>query len=462
MLFVVILTLLFFGVYKFTNKNSVPEPVHGVLDLRGWNINDARPRLNGEWEFYWNQLLTYQDFSEKAENEKQLVVVPKTWNMYTENDKHLSGFGYATYRLKVIVDNPEEKLSLRLDNMSTAYRLYINETELASNGTVGTDSATSIPGCSPEIVEFTPPAKEFYIIVQVSNYTYSRGGIWYEINLGTVNQIQDLNVFIIYKDALLIGSLLIMALFYTGFYYTLQKDKSSLYFILLCFIFIIRTSIYGDYLLHRLFYNIPYRLLIFLTYITLYWIPVIIYLMIESIYGSRKKFNMNKIVIGYGILMTLLTAILPIHLYTSLISYIEMIGILLILLSVIIVMRAFLLEDIRAGLILIAMYIILITGIHDVMYQANLVNGSYGELASAGIFIFMFIFSFIIGGRLSDAYEQSKNLYSRLVLSMEKERESASELMTTELSFLKAQIRPHFIYNSLFFVMKNKLYLIVL
>lgn len=79
----------------------------------------------------------------------------------------------------------------------------------------------------------------------------------------------------IYKDAVLTGSLLIMALYYDSFYIVLQRNKSSLYFMLLCVLYIVRMSLYGDILLVRLFPRIPYALIVFLTYTTLCWIPVI-------------------------------------------------------------------------------------------------------------------------------------------------------------------------------------------
>ena len=430
-------------------NNSQMKPVKGVLDLTRWEESNGRPSLSGEWEFYWNQLLNYDDFEHNKNNEFSIVQIPKTWNEYKENGKNLPGSGYATYRLLVKVEDTKVPLSMRIDNMSTAYNLFINDEKIASNGSVGVDANSSLPDYQPQTVSFIPPAKEFYIIVQVSNFTYARGGIWYEINLGRIKQIDSLNTFIIYKDAILLGSLLIMTLYYASFYFSLQKDKSSKYFMLLCIVFIIRTSLYGDFLVRKLFPQIPYNVIVFLTYVTLYWITILIFLMINNIFGKNKFFWINRIFVIYGIIMTLMTAVLPVSIYTSFIALIEIIGISMMLISVSIIIRAYL-ENIKwAGLILVAVGFILITGIHDVLYQANIIYSAYGEYASIGIFFLMFAFSFVIAGQLSDAYEQSKILSKQLSESLTKEKTAAVELSSTQMAFLKAQIKPHFIYNSL-------------
>lgn len=446
---VVVCVLALFFYFSTTPSTNQPIAQNGVLDLTAWDYGKDMPSMAGEWEFYWDRLYTYDDFQTMTTDKPQYVHMPDVWNSYEKDGTALPGFGYATYRLKVVVDDTSRLLSLRLDSMSTAYRLFIDGREIASNGAVGTDSASSIPAYQPVTVDFQPPAKEFYVIVQVSNFTYARGGIWYDIKEGTPEQIAALNQTIVYKDAILIGSLLIMALYYLSFYVVLHRDKSSLYFMLLCVIFIIRTSLYGDMFIVRLLPNISFGLLIFLTYATLYWIPVVIFLMVESIYKCNTRFNFKKAFVIYGIAATALTAVLPIHMYTAFVSAIEVIGIGIVVFSVGIVARAYQKREKGAGLILLAVFVILLTGIHDVLYQANVTHPAFGEMASIGIFLFMFTFSFIIASRLSYAYEKAKNLTLQLSESLKKERDARDELIKTELSFLRAQIKPHFLYNAL-------------
>jgi hypothetical protein len=84
-------------------SDQPPQAVAGVLDLRDWNFEqEGLVKLNGEWEFYWAQLLTAGDFSEGTSPPLTgFFHVPSRWNGYAVNDTALTGDGYATYRLTV-------------------------------------------------------------------------------------------------------------------------------------------------------------------------------------------------------------------------------------------------------------------------------------------------------------------------------------------------------------------------
>ena len=79
------------------------RPVNGVLDLRGVNLNQSPVmNLNGEWELYSSELLTHQDFLNKAkEPAASIVQVPGDWRTAASMDQD-SSFGYATYRLRIL------------------------------------------------------------------------------------------------------------------------------------------------------------------------------------------------------------------------------------------------------------------------------------------------------------------------------------------------------------------------
>jgi len=83
---------------------AVPIALNGVLDLTNWDLEeDGIVNLNGEWEFYWHQLLSSSDYAEGIEpNKKQVVTVPDVWTDYAQDGGKLPGEGFATYRLKVI------------------------------------------------------------------------------------------------------------------------------------------------------------------------------------------------------------------------------------------------------------------------------------------------------------------------------------------------------------------------
>ncbi len=55
-----------------TPVKTVPKAIQGKIDLSNWNFEqNGIVKLNGEWEFYWEQLLEPQDFIGENNPEKQ-------------------------------------------------------------------------------------------------------------------------------------------------------------------------------------------------------------------------------------------------------------------------------------------------------------------------------------------------------------------------------------------------------
>lgn len=49
-------------------SKEVPKAENGILDLTDWDLEmDGAVKLDGEWDFYWKQLLTPEDFAKKTE-----------------------------------------------------------------------------------------------------------------------------------------------------------------------------------------------------------------------------------------------------------------------------------------------------------------------------------------------------------------------------------------------------------
>lgn len=199
---ILILTIALTGILFFAKaKTDRVHPENGVLDLKNWQPEqNGALSLSGSWDFYWGRFISYQEFTADEPKADVIADVPAVWNSYEINGRSLPGFGFATYRLKIINSPAGVPLSLRIPTFSTAYALYVNERLISSNGKVGTSKEEFSPEYRPEIVEFTPEESDFEIIIHVSNFIYSRGGMWYAIDMGKPEQIKKIERTIIYKD----------------------------------------------------------------------------------------------------------------------------------------------------------------------------------------------------------------------------------------------------------------------
>ena len=96
-----------------------PRAVQGILDLRNWDFEqDGVLSLEGEWEFFWQELLSPEDFKgDDAAERTGYILVPGVWNGYAPqngNGQKLPGEGYATDRLVVLTNTDDPMLGLKI------------------------------------------------------------------------------------------------------------------------------------------------------------------------------------------------------------------------------------------------------------------------------------------------------------------------------------------------------------
>lgn len=393
---------------------------NGILDLQDWKPEqDGAINLSGQWDFYWERFVSYKGIVDGIEVPDLKAEVPGVWNNFNYKGKKLPGYGYATYRLKIVNAQVGKPLSMRIPTFSTAYELYFNDRLISSNGKVGTSKEKFSPQYRPRVVEFTPAEPSFDLIVHVSNFIYSRGGMWYALSLGTPEQIWDMDRTIVYKDLFLFGALTVMALYYLSMFLLRREDKSSLYFVIMCLVFASRTIVYGDYLIYKLIPFISYRSIIIIEYSTLCWFPVFAAYLIGELFPEETLRKILKAAMIYAAAMTIFFLFTPISLFTRLIYLVQVAAILIGLYPIICVGRAYIKGKADAFTVLLGTLAVILSALHDMLYQNNIILSRFGEYVPFGLFILLFMQSFVISRRSSEAY-RNVNALSQQLLKLDK------------------------------------------
>jgi two-component system sensor histidine kinase ChiS len=185
-----------------------PTAKNGVIDLRSWNFNSSerngKPRvdLDGEWDFFWKESLSLNKIRERKDcsnpiyqrcsKEINYIQVPRAWNgfIYNKIDSsenieslELPVEGYATYHLKILI--PEKGLyTLLIPFIGTEYSLYINNNLELQNGIFSSTAEESVPVRHSRLITFYTQDTEIDIVIHISNYNYSRSGIFSKIEFG--------------------------------------------------------------------------------------------------------------------------------------------------------------------------------------------------------------------------------------------------------------------------------------
>lgn len=421
-----IITILIFLIgilFIFTTHSKehkkMPIATKGVFDLSHWNFQKDGPiKLDGEWEFYWNQLLTYDDFHRL---DKQYIpptgyfTIPSVWNKYKINDENLPGKGYATYRLKVKTNDITDLKGLKLLTQSTAYKLMINRETIATSGSVGKSEETTMPEYKPQIAHFKNDSNEFEIIIQISNYTYARGGFWHSINLGHIQQIRTMKENSARREMLLFGAVFSMILYHVAIYWLQRRNTSILYFIVALLGMSVRIFFTGEYFITTLIPSMNFNLLIFIEYMTVYWGATIWFAFIHEVYPYESSKKIVQIFVCISLLITVFIILTPLYIYTKYLTLIEIFVAVISYNILTSVVRAVRRKKQGANLLFLGIILFMATYIHDCLYYLNIVESEPGGLIGFTTFIMLFIQAFILAARYSKTFDEVEELSDKMI-----------------------------------------------
>lgn len=300
--------------FASSNKDIAKQ---GIIDLRDWKFSTNNSvELNGEWEFYWKKLLNPEDFDYPIEG-RAYYELPKVWE---NDDMNISAQGFATYRLRIILNSITPELAIFIPQLYNSYILYINEEYIASNGRVGTSLETSQPHWMTVTKNLTVTKDTLDIILQVSNFRHKRGGVSNPIILGTSDFMQSKKAKIEAYDYTMAASLFFVGLFFMVLYWFGKQEKQVLYYSLFCLIFSYRLVGSSYYTLHSLFPDIPWLITFKLEVISLYMGSVFFGVYSYYLYKNETSKKFVQFFVTVGLLSSIITLVLPPIYSTQIIS----------------------------------------------------------------------------------------------------------------------------------------------
>jgi two-component system sensor histidine kinase ChiS len=385
----------------------MPKVENGLIDLRNWNFQeDGSVDLEGEWEFYWKELLVSEQITKKENLQKVTYLkVPDSWNNAIIDNQKMEGRTYGTYRIKILMNPENLKIGIRNIYIATAYKIFIDNIEILEVGEVGDSIETSKPQMRLLLNEI-PIKSEISLVVQVSNFHHYKGGLRRGIKIGLFKELLNERNKLTSIDLLLSGSLLIMGFYHLFTYLLRRDDKSNIYFGLFCFLIFLRILFAGEIFITTLFEDISYYFLIRIEYSSVYLgVPVFI----MYLYTCYKKYFPTFIVITY-LFVTFPFIILlffgDIYYLTKSLVIFSYILIFTIVLSLMFLVYLITKREYAAMYLLTSGLIFGISIINDVLHNHNIINTTY--TAPYGFFVIIFAQSMLISVRFTTALRESE------------------------------------------------------
>lgn len=400
----------------------------GILDLRGYDISSGGTiPLNGEWAFYWGKLLDAKALN--AAKPDLYIRMPGMWSHYKLDGMRLSGSGYATYRLHVRSDFPAGTLvGLRIRSIPSAYSVYVNDHLIGACGTVGMSEVQENGRLEPKNLNFNAPGPEFDLILQVSNFQYQSGGVWYGIELGSSERIDQLHDLSFAQQFFISGAAAILAVLNLIIFILRRELRYTLFLAVFFVLAAMCSDMFGQMIILQGFPFLRAQDTIFLWYSAMNWTIFLYLLAMNEFFPSKFALTAVRIYFAAAAILQTLYLITDPSIYTrgTLLQILVNTGGFI---SVLVIAVLGIRDGKKDGWLHITAILTVMTAfILDQLHWAQLINDDWGQHTFPAMLLFLTI---------------------EILAEAMRIRRFTEEKIAAELMVLQYQIKPHFLFNAL-------------
>ena len=307
------LYLFFFAVFSSANAQNFTAK-NGQIDLTGWKISsDVSLKLKGEWGFFWEELL------QTSKPAPDFVTVPGVWTAKSKSGKTYPSFGYATYMLKVLLPKDASNLSLHIKQPMTAVKVFANGKELGEIGKVGKTKKSYTPAAKTRNFPL-PDSSELDIVIQVSNFDYTRAGLYNAVQIGKNQALSSSVLNSAVFDGILFGFAFALGIYHLILFLFRRKETSLFAFSLFVFTVALRMLATNSLIGSEVF-GFSWHANIRIEYFTfaVMIVPILFYLRV--LYKDEVNKTVLLICTAECAVYALITLFTPAAFFTSLLLY---------------------------------------------------------------------------------------------------------------------------------------------
>lgn len=413
----IVLPIIFLMLFLLGGCSGLPTEIikkaeNGRLDLTQNDLKNQIIALDGDWAFYWNQLL--EPASMDQGQLSGYVSFPSSWNKYQINGEKIPGPGYATYRLSFTAAEAKI-LALKIPKVRTAYKLWVNGELIATAGTVATTREAMIPQYKPQIVAFNARPGDNEIVLQMSNFYMSSGGLLNPILLGGEEQLLALRYNGLAYELFLFGALMMMGVYHLALFFFRKKDRAPLFFGLFCILVAIRTLLIGESFLYFALPDLGFVIARKIQTLTYYLGVPLILLFFRAILPDYFQIKIIKTVMIISIAYTAVVIFAPTNIYNAINPLYQIWTIFLIIYLLAMLIKIALQREKNSGLIILGGLALIATSFMDIITLSPWINDSWPPFlrmlfqgdanSSTGQLIFAALYSLLLAKTFSESLE---------------------------------------------------------
>lgn len=399
-------------------QQATPPAIGGFLDLSNWDFAKNGPAiLTGDWELYWNQLLTPQDFASVTPPQPTgYFLVPQAWQGVKVGDVTLPAMGYTTMRLRIRLPYSAEPYAVYLKVEKMAWRAWLNGREVADKGVVGTTPATTAAANNIDKINFhIEPGQDVDLVIQVANFHYAIGGARNTMLIAPASLLDRRIIQQVSFDIFLFGAFIAIAIYHISLFALRPSDPRPLYVAAFTILIGFWRLMQGEAIFAALFPQIPGSILIRIELLCAFTLPMAISAFIRSLYPDEWSRPATWLVGGVFGALALSVILLPTNLSSQGLTVFRVALPLYALLAVWVIIRAVAHRRNGALMIFVAALLLAIASVLDTLVV--MLNRGWqvtAVLFPLGILGMALVQAFLLSRRTSQAYQTIETQATRL------------------------------------------------
>lgn len=455
---IILLTLIALAYYYSQALKTDISISHGEVDLSETGFQEKGViALDGEWEFYWKQLRSPEDFSDETPHNLQYTVVPGSW-MHDQEGNAYDSTGYATYRIVVAnIPSDTKYFGLLKGNIRNASRIFVNGKLVLEDGDISETPETNVSGNNSMAAYFELESSTAEIIIQASNHDFIVGGIAKSITFGTQNEIMQLH-----QQKVLFEFSMILIVVLIGLFYLLvflinadyrKKEPATLPLAMSCLFYGIMSSIYSERIITVLFPSISmdstFRFGHLMSAFTVITVLIVLNQISPVFLSNRIK---NGMLIFYSLFILIILS-LPMTIYSNILEFYMVITVVFYFFVWLRVLCLFIkksgpeIDRVEHIAMIISLLSVYLFWFDMILYSTGLKQDML--ISFIMIAVYSIAFSVLLIYRYTNSYKKNEELSTQLSETFTTLNQTTKIAERNELAFLQAQIKPHFLFNTL-------------
>ena len=431
------------AVCTLSSLHAQEEPLveKGVLDLREYDFLNSGPvEVKGEFEFYWNQMIS--PALEGDSGEMIYTEVPGSWTKLRKEHPEVTRFGFATYRLLILLPEKVDELAFSVEDVYSASGYFLNGKAIDYLGFPGVNKYQTVIRYSRPLMIGTVNDQKLELLIRVSNFDNRISGIVGGITVGKIGQMQEARQKDLFRGHFLIGAFLIIGIYFLGLY-LIRTEHYRLYFSLLCFLMALRVvMIIHIPVIDTL--NLNGLTTARLDYLNIYFFAPFFVLMIRSIFPIEFPNLVYRISMWVSAVFIAIVVVTPISFFSFTFLYFFVFFILVSMVFLYVIILAWIRGRSHAPAYTLGLLILFIGTLNDMLNEIEVIETVL--VVHYTMFVYLLVYAYIFADKSNYLQKKSQKLADEVSLvknhleDLVEERTTELQAMSTELERQKVKL----------------------